>query len=163
MLIYNLLKVIHIGSLVLWLGPALGAWLVLRVAQRQLGEEAEATRLIYSVFLLSVTLEHIALIALLASGVGMAVMAGWFGSGWLSVKLAIVGAVILPLEVVDIWLGNWQIYRIIGRQNRGLAITAGEAKWLAIYHGPFTKIALLLLPATVLVIMWLAVSKSTFG
>ena len=46
---YSLLKLIHIGSLVLWLGPALGSWLVLRYMQRQQGELSPATGLVYKV------------------------------------------------------------------------------------------------------------------
>ena len=65
------LKVIHIGSLVRWLGPALGSWLVLRYMQQQEGELSPATAKVYRVFFWTLTLEHIALVTLLLSGASM--------------------------------------------------------------------------------------------
>ena len=84
---YAALKVIHLGSLVMWLGPALGSWLVLRYMQQQDGELSRATAKVYRVFFWTLTLEHIALVSLLISGATMAFMYGFISMPWLQQKL----------------------------------------------------------------------------
>lgn len=156
---YSLLKVVHIGSFMLWLGPALGSWLVLRYMQQQQGETSHATSLVYRVFFLTLTLEHIAFFALLITGTFMAYQVGWFYTPWLQQKLWLVLLVIVPLEIVDIWLGNWQAKRIVELRSLGHPLSARQEQLLHFYHHSFTKLALLIMPPTILFIMWLAVSK----
>ena len=84
------LKVIHIGSLIMWLGPALGSWLVLRYVQQQQGEMSSATSLVYKVFFFTLTLEHLAFCFLLISGAWMAFGYGWIDMPWLQNKLWLV-------------------------------------------------------------------------
>jgi len=156
---YSLLKVMHIGAFMLWLGPALGSWLVLRYMQQQQGEMSPATGLVYKVFFLTLTLEHIAFVTLLLTGSLMAYQVGWFYTPWLQQKLWLVLLVIVPLEIVDIWLGNWQAKRIVELRSLGHPLSARQEQLLQFYHQGFTKLALLVMPATILLIMWLAVSK----
>ena len=156
---YAALKVIHIGSLVMWLGPALGSWLVLRYMQQQEGELSAATANVYRVFFWTLTLEHIALVSLLLSGATMAFMFGFISMPWLQQKLWLVLLIIVPLEIVDIWLGNWKVNRLIAARSAGTALTARQQALVQFYHKGFTNLALITLPATVLIIMWLAVSK----
>lgn len=156
---YSLLKVMHIGAFMLWLGPALGSWLVLRYMQQQQGETSPATGLVYRVFFLTLTLEHIAFVTLLLTGSLMAYQAGWFYTPWLQQKLWLVLLVIVPLEIVDIWLGNWQAKRIVELRSLGHPLSARQEQLLHFYHQGFTKLALFVMPATILLIMWLAVSK----
>ena len=153
---YGLLKLIHIGSLILWLGPALGAWLVFKVVEQD--DVSPVTAKVNRVFFAMIVLEHIAFVTLLVSGVAMAFQFGG-ASSWLQQKLYIVGLVIIPLEVVDILLGNWLAAKASKKFYTGLDLTAAEARWLRIYHGPFTKLALLTIPLSVLTVMYLAVSK----
>jgi hypothetical protein len=156
---YSLLKVIHIGSLIMWLGPALGPWLVLRYVQQQQGEMSSATSLVYKVFFLTLTLEHLAFCLLLISGTWMAFGYGWIDMPWLQNKLWLVLLLIIPLEIVDIWLGNWKVQQLIKQRALGMELTNKQQGFIQFYHKGFTQLALLTLPVTVLVIMWLAVSK----
>lgn len=156
---YSLLKVIHIGSLIIWLGPALGSWLVLRYVQQQQGEMSSATSLVYKVFFLTLTLEHLAFCLLLISGTWMAFGYGWIDMPWLQNKLWLVLLLIIPLEIVDIWLGNWKVQQLIKQRALGVELTSTQQGFIQFYHKGFTHLALLTLPVTVLVIMWLAVSK----
>lgn len=67
--------------------------------------------------------------------------------------------IIVPLEIVDIWLGNWKVNRLIAARSAGSALTSRQQALVQFYHKAFTNLALITLTATVLVIMWLAVSK----
>jgi len=66
---------------------------------------------------------------------------------------------IVPLEIVDIWLGNWKVQQLIKKRSLGEALTSRQQNLIQFYHKGFTNLALLTLPVTVLAIMWLAVSK----
>lgn len=156
---YSLLKVIHLGSLVLWLGPALGSWLVLRYAQQQQGELGAATSLVYKVFFLTLTLEHLAFCTLLITGGWMAFGYGWIEMPWLQHKLWLLVLLIVPLEVADIWLGNWKVQQLVNKRIRGQQLSARQQALIHFYHRGFTNLAIVILPITVLLMMWLAVSK----
>lgn len=143
----------------MWLGPAIGSWLALRYMQQQQGELAAATQQVYRVFFWTIVLEHIALCTLLLSGALMAFSFGFIAMPWLQQKLWLVLLLILPLELADIWLGNWKIKRLISKRNQGIVLTTSEQNIIRFYHREFTHLALLILPVTVLLIMWLAVSK----
>lgn len=156
---YSLVKVLHISSFMLWLGPALGSWLVLKFMQREQGETSVATSLVYRVFFFTLTIEHLAFASLLVTGSWLAITAGWLGSPWLWQKLAVVLLLVLPLELVDIYVGNWQAKRLVSLRSQGQPLSDSQQRLLLFYHGPFTKLALLLLPGSVFLILWLAVSK----
>ncbi|HBN87651.1 MAG TPA: DUF2269 domain-containing protein, partial [Rheinheimera sp.] len=141
------------------LGPALGSWLVLRYMQQQEGELAPATAKVYRVFFWTLTLEHIALVSLLLSGAAMAFMYGFIAMPWLQQKLWLVLLIIVPLEIIDIWLGNWKVKRLIAARSAGTTLTPRQQALVQFYHKAFTNLVLVTLPATVLIIMWLAVSK----
>lgn len=155
---YFILKLIHIGALVLWLGPAFGAWVVLKVV----GDEnvGPVTAKVNRAFFAMITLEHLAFAVLLITGFLMANMANWFATPWLSQKLLLVGIFVIPLEVIDIILGNWLAAKASKNIQLGKA-TARQKYLLNIYHGPFTKIAIVIIPISVILIMYLAVSKSS--
>lgn len=157
---YTLIKLLHIGSLIFWIGPALGSWLVLRYSQHKTGELSETTGLVYKIFFFTLTLEHIALVVLLSTGAIMAFHFGYWPAQWLQWKLAIIVSVIVPLEVVDIWLGNWKVKRLIEKRNNGTELTALEHKFVRFYHRCFTHAAIVILPIAVFLVMWLAISKA---
>lgn len=158
---YAALKVLHLGSLIMWLGPAIGSWLVLRYMQQQEGELSPATAKVYRVFFWTITLEHIALCTLLLSGAAMAFHYGFIAMPWLQQKLWLVLLLIVPLEIVDIWLGNWKVKKLTEKRSSGTSLSQREQAMINFYHKGFTNLALVTLPLTVLVIMWLAVSKQT--
>lgn len=155
-LTYSLLKVIHLGALILWIGPALGAWLVLRKARAVYDVQSREYQLIERVFLGTLIIEHLAFITLLASGILMASQLGWWQAEWLQQKLWLVSGIIV-LEVIDIALGNWLLVRLHRRRARGQPLATSRAE--AFYHGIFTRVALFALPPASLAIIWLAVSK----
>ncbi len=96
------LLVVHLLSLAGWLGLSTGAWLLLRRIRGRLPEEA-----LWPAFARVVDLEHLCLLALLASGVGLAFVAGWktmTAMLWFVLKLAAVMIVVVPIECADVVL-----------------------------------------------------------
>ena len=148
---YSTLKVIHLGCLVFWLGPTLGSWWVLLNIKKS--NNNQATLAVYRIFLQTLWLEHIAFLGLIISGAAMASIAHAWGQPWLTTKLIIISAIIIPLEIVDIYIGNFKLPKLISEK--------GQSKLEHFYHGIFTKIAVILLPPSVLAILILAVTKSS--
>lgn len=149
---YSALKVIHLGCLIFWLGPTLGSWWVMLSIKKL--KNSHLTMAVYRVFLQTLWLEHIAFLGLIISGATMASIAYTWGQPWLTTKLIIIVAIIIPLEIVDIYLGNFKLLKLIGENK--------QSKIEQFYHGPFTKTAIILLPPSVLAIFILAVTKLTF-
>lgn len=156
MLTYSLLKVIHLGALILWIGPALGAWLVLRKARIAFPAHSSEYRLVERVFLGTLIVEHLAFFTLITTGILMASLLNWWQAPWLQQKLWLVSAIVV-LEVIDIWLGNFLLVRLHRRRNAAQPTPLTRAE--TFYHGPFTRVATFTLPPVTLVIFWLAVSK----
>ncbi|MFY8274703.1 DUF2269 domain-containing protein [Pseudoalteromonas sp. SSDWG2] len=154
---YTLLKVAHIGALILWLGPALGAWIAYKTIDKE--PVSSVTQRLNAVFYAMVTLEHLAFAVLITSGLAMAMLGNWFDTQWLTQKLWLVLVIIIPLEIVDVVLGNWLAAKAAKKQYQGLPLNSSEQSILLIYHGPFTKLAIALIPLSVLLVMYLAVSK----
>lgn len=161
MLNYFLLKVIHLGALIFWLGPALGAWLVLKYANHK-SHNSQTIAVIYPVFFMMLSLEHIAFAALLTSGIAMAHSTDMWQTPWLHTKLSLLLLIIIPMEIIDIIIGNWLVKKFTEQKLRDLTLTNTQERLVEFYHGTFTYLAIAILPITVLAIMWLAVSKTTF-
>lgn len=157
---YAVLKLIHIGALIFWLGPALGAWLVLKALENNVDINNNLLAKVSKTFFLTVILEHIAFIVLLITGFILAFRYGFLNSGWLNQKLIIVLFIIVPLEIIDVLLGNWVASQASRKLYAGQSISRWEQSGLEIYHGAFTKTALVIIPISVVVIMYLAMSKS---
>jgi TolB-like protein/DNA-binding winged helix-turn-helix (wHTH) protein len=130
------------------------------VANHRLGEPGMVSQQLYQAFLHLLWVEHSAFIALLLSGAAMAGLHGWFGQTWLTVKLLLVLAVVLPLELLDIWLGHVRLPRLFHHRHPSRPYSAQESALLALYHGRLTRIALWVMPVAVTVIIWLAVGKA---
>lgn len=160
MIEYGLLKFIHIGALIFWLGPPLGAWLVFKAVEdgRYLPNSVAAK--VSRVFFITLIIEHVAFLLLLISGFAIATQYQLFGNEWLTTKLYIVLLVIVPLEIIDVLLGNWLASRASKRLYQGAHVPLWQRKALALYHGVFTKLALLIIPLSVSLIMLLATSKT---
>lgn len=159
---YTLIKLLHIGALLFWLGPPFGAWLVLKVVGDENFQPGSTAGKVNRVFFYTIILEHIAFVLLLASGFYLAMHYNWFGSEWLTQKLMIVAAVIIPLEVVDVLLGNWVANRASRKLYAGNPLKSWEAWGLKLYHGWFTRLALVVIPISVLLVMYLAIGKVGF-
>lgn len=155
---YTLLKLLHLGSFIFWLGPALGAWLVLKKVEKD--GINQTTAKVNKVFFTMIAVEHIAFISLLLSGLLMAMEYGWLDSQWLQQKLMIVGLIVIPLEIIDIVLGNWLVAKASTKLFNGDFLTQQEQRYVDFYHGPFTKLAIVIIPIAVLFIMYLAISKA---
>lgn len=158
--IFVALKILHIGSLVFWLGPSLGAWLILMAMRKQLGEITPATHLAYRVFIKMLILEHVAFVALIASGIGMAILVFGFNHPWLQWKLLIILLLIVPLEILDIWYGNIKLPQIFSHLHEA-GYDTKQIRTLHIYHVYITRIAIAMIPVSVLAIMWLVIAKPT--
>lgn len=156
------LKILHIGSLVFWLGPSLGAWFILMAMRKQLGEITPATHLAYHVFIKMLILEHVAFVALIASGIGMAILIFGFNQPWLQWKLVIILLLIIPLEILDIWYGNIKLPQIFSRLNEA-GYDTKQTRTLHIYHAYVTRIAIAIIPISVLAIMWLVIAKPSLA
>lgn len=152
------LKILHIGSLIFWLGPSLGAWFILMAVRKQLGEITPATHLAYRVFIKMLILEHVAFVVLIASGISMAILVFGFNQPWLQWKLLIILLLIVPLEILDIWYGNIKLPQIFSRLNEA-GYDTKQIRTLNIYHTFITRIAIVIIPVSVLAIMWLVIAK----
>lgn len=157
---YGIIKLVHLGALVFWLGPPLGAWLVLKTVEDGSYKPNSLAKRVSRVFYLTVILEHLAFISLLATGFLMAFKYDLLGAAWLSQKIFIVLLVIVPLEIFDVLLGNWIASTASKKLYAGRPLKSWERYWLEVYHGIFTKIALIIIPLSVLIIMYLATSKT---
>ena len=153
------LKLIHIGALILWLGPGLGAWLMMLVINRHFGEPSRVSHLAYRLFLRLMWLEHIALGFLLVSGLLLGWQTGQFDSQWLQTKLLIICLLLLPLEAIDVWFVHLRLPRLFARRQANTPYSSAEYRLLWLYHQRFTPLALLTLPLIVSAIMLLAIGK----
>lgn len=154
---FAFLKIIHIGSLIFWLGPSLGAWCCLMIIRKQEGEYSTATQKLYQLFIKFLILEHVAFAGLLGSGICMAYF--WFGfQPWLQWKLFIILCLIIPLEALDIWYGNIKLGKLFSKKAI-VSYTAEETRLLNFYHRYITSGAIIILPVVLLAILWLVVAK----
>jgi uncharacterized membrane protein len=156
---YALIKLVHLGALVLWLGPAFGAWLILRAVENNETGINAVTAKVSRVFFLIIALEHVAFGVLLATGLILGFHYGWAGTDWFKQKLFIVLVLIVPLELVDIALGNWLAANAAKKRYAGQPLQRLDRLALDVYHGVFTKIALVIIPLSVMTVMFLAISK----
>ncbi len=164
---YSVVKLVHLGALVFWLGPALGAWIVLKATENKVKDNRALSshplfKEINRIFYLMVAVEHLAFAALLISGFYMAYLYQWFHHDWLVQKLWVVFLIIVPLEIVDIALGNWLVSNASKKLFNEQKLTKLEEKAVAFYHGVFTQTALILIPSSTVIVMFLAISKQNF-
>ena len=158
---FPIVKVIHLGALVIWLGPSGGAWMVLMLARHKAGEPSLVSHYLYRGFFQMLWLEHLGFFALIASG---AILLGMYGLGaleatWLKLKLALVLLVIFPIEVPDLWFSHRGLPAIFASRRPDAPYTESEQRLLDSYHRRFVPITLPILLAAVVVIMWLAIAK----
>jgi hypothetical protein len=158
---FPVVKVVHIGALVIWLGPSGGAWMVLMLARRRAGEPGLVTDYLYRGFFQMLWLEHLGFFTLLGSG---AVLLGMYGFGavetvWLKYKLLLVALVIVPVEIADLWFSHRGLPKIFASRRFDAPYTEKEQALLDLYHRRFVPVALPILLTAVVAIMWLAAAR----
>lgn len=158
-LLFPVLKVLHISALVFWLGPTLGSWWILQMGRQAWGEEHATTRVLYYLFLKTLWIEHMALGLLLATGVAMGAIYYGLDTPWLRTKLLLIGVVLLPLEIMDIWLGHVQLPKLFAHRAPNAPFSEREHELLKFYHRCFTPLALAIMPPAIIAILWLAVAR----
>ncbi|MBI3563380.1 MAG: DUF2269 domain-containing protein [Gammaproteobacteria bacterium] len=159
--LYPVLKLLHLGSLILWLGPSLGAWWMLRLSNIHFGEPSLHSQFMYQIFLQLLRLEHVAFVGVIGSGITLAGISHGFGFPWLQLKIMIILLVIAPLEIIDIWYSNIRLTRLFIQRHPSRPYSLSERRWLDNYHYRFVPMALVLMPPTLLAILWLAIGKPT--
>jgi len=152
------LKLVHIGSLIFWIGPSLGGWLILLSSRKQLGEFSPATQLAYRIFIRLLIVEHIAFLVLLATGAAMVALVYNLQMPWLQWKLLLIIILIVPLEIADIWYGNIKLPQVFTKENVS-SYSNQDARLLHIYHSYITSTAIVIIPVGVALIMWLVIAK----
>lgn len=157
--VVSVIKLVHLGALILWLGPGIGAWWMLRRALFRFDEPGMVSHFLYRAFLRLMWLEHVALAVLLGSGALLAALTHAYDSDWFRYKLLLVALIVLPLEVIDVWFSHVRLPAILRGRHPSQPYAAAEIHTLRVYHNRFTPAAVLLLPATIVVIMWLAIGK----
>lgn len=150
------LLLIHILSLVAYLGPSLGGSYVYLAARRRGDPTLILWTLRQSIFLYNV--EHLALLALLASGAAMLAAGGWalLAAGWMKWKLALIAAVILPVEIWDVAVVNYVLRRAL---QQGVRLDAPPLARAIRLHDRVLAVGGAIFTAGVLAVLALAVIK----
>lgn len=110
-----LLRFVHIGSFLLWAGPAMGASWYVYVAAWQRSRDPDNEELLRRErwvrhhFNLVVAVEHLGFAVLIVSGLMLAEGVDWAfaGQAWFGWKLAMVFLVFIPMELLDVVLSAW--------------------------------------------------------
>lgn len=155
-----LLKLVHLGGLILWLGPSGGAWLLLQKAKKRLNPNEPEYLALYRDFLPFFWVEHFGLLLLLGSGVLLLSVYGHVALdwNWLKIKLALVICVIVPIEIIDIWFGHVRLPRWFSGVEPDHGENSTDNAYTS-YEKRFVPVSLPIMLVTVVVIMWLALAK----
>ena len=133
----SVFKIVHFSALILWLGPGIGAWWMLRHALFRFDDPSLVSHFFYRAFLRLMWLEHMALAVVLASGTVLAVLTHAHESDWFRYKLLLVVLVVVPLEVVDIWYSHVRLPAILCGRHPSRTYTPAEGHTLHVYHNRF--------------------------
>ncbi|MBI4817843.1 MAG: DUF2269 family protein [Deltaproteobacteria bacterium] len=149
---YPLLKLFHLVSAILWIGPALGAYAFLVAAHRD-PTMADRLEWIETTCERVLRVEHVAFIGLVISGFLLMAIGGWSAeSPWLFKKLLLF-VFVFAFEGFDVWVSHVALPRALSKDSearaRADALRLVVAKAGVVVGG-------LLVPA----ILWLAVVKS---
>lgn len=136
------LLLFHLIGVIAWLGPSVGAWLMVLQARRE-GHGIRALEWFERI----VRLEHAGLALLLVTGVGMLVFYGlWPPRSWLLWKLGLVVLIVVPIEIGDLYLSHlWLPRALKGPEPEGVATHYERWLWRAGVPLLLTAFAILLL------------------
>lgn len=151
---YSIYKLIHLIAMVLWLGPALGAyWILVRANKYPDIKRLEIEKFYEEVLVI----EHIAFLVLIATGFGIWSQLGisLFEVYWLNVKLTLV-AMIVIIELFDISFSHFYFRHLM---NKRYPFTADA--WVSYFkvRKVFYNVAIPVLIALILGVLYLAVFK----
>lgn len=95
---------LHVLAVIAYLGPSLGGSFVSWRARR--GGDAARLRWALGQAVSLYDFEHLMLAAVLLTGAGLLWLGGWalLGVPWFRWKLGLIAAVLLPVEVWDVWV-----------------------------------------------------------
>ncbi len=113
---YAALKIIHILALILWLGPAIGAyWILLKMGDHVSSQQRLVMERAYE-FVLRV--EHFAFLIVIASGLGLLHVIGsvFLKVDWFLTKLYLIAGIVL-IEIFDIYLSHFLFRRLIRKSG----------------------------------------------
>ena len=146
---------LHLAALVFWLGPTLGAWMVLREGENLMDRKKDVSWA-WRAFLRLMWWEHGAFIVLALSGTGLILTIGYpLSTPWLQWKLSCVIGILVPVEIIDSYFAHHRlpkIYRKVGGP------TQNERRWIRRYRG-FTRAMIPLFLVLIPLIFYLAVFK----
>jgi len=153
-------KFLHLGGLILWLGPSGGAWLLLQLAKRRLDPQGAEYQSLYRDFLPFFWVEHFGLAMLLGSGIFLLSLYGFpaLEWTWLRAKLMLVLFVIVPIEILDIWFGHIRLPRWFSSDRSSTDEKTGSDVYKA-YERKFVPISLPILLIAVVLILWLVSAR----
>ena len=148
---YKLLKLIHISSLVTWLGPSTGGYYLIYLSR--INGQSRIEMWLRNEYITLVHVETYGLLLLIASGLGMLLASNkaLIGQLWLKIKIIIVISAFIPLEVI-------QLYIYHGLINNAFQTGTGIEHAILIYDR-FSIAALAVLILTVPAVLWLAFLK----
>lgn len=151
---YDVLKTLHLLAVILWIGPALGAyWTLFATWQRGdkaaiLAAEEDCERVL--------RLEHIAFGGIIVTGVAMLSVMDFalVQTQWMQQKLGLFG-VILAFELFDMWVGH----RVLPRALTSVDAFDSPAGQAALRARVWVMRLAIPVGACILAVVWLAVSK----
>ena len=145
----------HIAAMVFWLGPSLGAWMVLRAGEKRMLINNDIAW-VWRSFLKLMWWEHGAFIALLISGVGLISTIGYpLSTPWLKWKLILVAGILVPIEIIDSYFAHYRLPKIY-EKNHGLV--KNEMASIRRYHA-FTRLMIPLFLILIPLIFYFAIFK----
>jgi uncharacterized membrane protein len=141
------LKAFHLLGVICWIGPMMGGWWMLARADKS--GSPETIRWARKAFLPLVHIEHLGFAMWLGFGLWMAVRMPYVLSfGWMHAKLAIIGGLILPIELWDIAVSHGALPKAM-KSGDNAAIDAAIAK-----HRMLCKVSVMfLIPATIAIVI----------
>ena len=114
---YHFYKMAHLGGVVLWIGPPLGAyWIHLRgFIRKDSPQEEFIERRIRASFVGVLTVEHAGLLLLLLGGLGMLYETDWayLRQAWMVWKIIAFLVFVIPIEILDIYWGQIAVLRAL--------------------------------------------------
>lgn len=128
---------LHLASVIMWLGPTTAGYLLIRRLERDRREGRPLPReqelWVWRRFETLLRIEHGAFAALVVFGLARLAAIGLeplevlrLGPRWLQAKLAITLFVLLPVEIHDVWLSHIALPRLLGRLESGSGDVAAE-------------------------------------
>jgi hypothetical protein len=142
----SLWLLLHLASVVMWLGPTTAGYLLIRrvEADRRRGRPLprEPELWVWRRFETLLRVEHVAFVVLVGTGLARLDAIGLtpldvlsHGPRWLQAKIALTMLVLVPVEIHDVWLSHVALPRQLARLEAGegevAALLAPHARFLA--------------------------------